>query len=92
MLVASNLQAEDDREWNFSCKEGINTFFKYNGGRKITTRGMNSTYFSCRFDGKFHGLVPALARMQCQYCYYIWNNKYNDKQRKGLGYWERNRH
>ena len=23
---SSNLQAEDEREWNFSCQEGINTF------------------------------------------------------------------
>ncbi len=89
---SSNLQAEADREWDFICQEGINTFLKNNGGRKITTGGMNGTYFPRRFDGKFHGSVPVLAHMRWQYCYYIWNNEYNDKQRMDFMYRERNRH
>ena len=89
---SSNLQAEDDREWDFSCQEGINTFLKNNGERKVTTGGMNGAYISHLFDGKFHSSVLALAHMQCQYCYYIWNNEYNDKQRRDFGYREQNRH
>ena len=57
---SSNLQAEADREWDFICQEGINTFLKNNGGRKITTGGMNGTNFPHQLDGKFHVLVPAL--------------------------------
>ncbi len=89
---SSNLQAEAGREWDFSCQEGINTFLKNNRGRKITTGDMNGTYFPHWFDGKFHGSVSALAHMRWQYCYYIWNNEYNDKQRTDFGYRERNRH
>jgi len=65
---SSHLQAKDDREWDFSCQEGINTFLKINGGRKVTTGGMNGAYISHQFDGKFHSSVLALAHMQCQYC------------------------
>jgi hypothetical protein len=88
---STGLQPEDDREWDFSCKQGINEFLKENRGKNITSGNMKGTYHSRRNDGKFHGLVKSLSQMQCQYCYYKWKHEYDPTEQRTYRWMERNR-
>ena len=65
------LQPEDEREWDFSCKKGMNDFLKEDPGQKITDGSMKGTAKSHCLNGNFHGMIKALPHMRCQYCYYI---------------------
>ena len=87
----AGLQPEDDREWDFSCKQGIDEFLKEDPGRKLTPQNMKGTYHSRRIDGKFHGMVKAFPTMRCQYCYYIWKNEYDPSEQELYLFMQRNR-
>ncbi len=58
---------------------------------KITAGNINRSVFACRFDGLFHGIIKAVAGTRCQFCYYQWKHEYDDTQREGNLFMEKNK-
>jgi hypothetical protein len=88
----SSLQEDNDREWDLSDSTGIKTFLEEKASTKITKRNLlEGSVHARRLDGHFHCLVKALYSMQCQYCYYVFTNEYDEMQQQANEYQRQNK-
>ena len=88
----SSLQEDNDREWDLSDSTGIKIFLEEKASTKITKRNLlEGSVHARRLDGHFHCLVKALYSMQCQYCYYVFTNEYDEMQQQANEYQRQNK-
>ena len=72
--------------WNYdlTTKKGREDWFLLNppDNNNITKSRMSGTYFSCRWDGKFHPFfIPAISETNyCQYCRYKYQHVLTETQ------------
>ena len=80
---------DDDDDDDFECESGIKEALKKHTPYSITTKRMESSFFSSRLDGRHHPTLP--TESYCQYCRYQFLHVIDEESRSDNKLMEQNR-